>query len=287
MSESRRRRTALKFEAGGVRFRLGAETKLMGVLNVTPDSFSDGGKFLDPALAELEALRLQDEGAHLLDIGGESSRPGASAVPWREELARVRPVLKRIVPKLKIPVSVDTCKPEVAEAALDEGASVVNDITGLRANRRLAKLIASRGASVVIMHMRGTPRTMQNAPRYRDVVRDVKAALERSIGVAREAGIAKSRILIDPGFGFGKSFEHNFSLLSNLDEFASLGYPVLVGLSRKSFLGNWLGLPVGERLQVSVSAAVAAIERGAHVLRVHDVLAHRQAAAVADRLLAS
>jgi dihydropteroate synthase len=259
----------------------------MGVLNVTPDSFSDGGRYLDPARAEIGALRLQDEGAHLIDVGAESSRPGAGALPWREEWGRLRPVLKRLVPKLKIPVSVDTYKPEVAEGALDEGASLVNDITGLRPpGKRLAKVIAHRGASVVLMHMQGTPSTMQKAPRYRNVVREVRASLRRSIESALEAGIPKKHILIDPGFGFGKTIEHNFSLLSHLDEFARLGYPVLVGLSRKSFLGNLLGLPVGERLHVSVSAAMAAIQRGAHVLRVHDVLAHRQAASVADRLAA-
>ena len=257
----------------------------MGVLNVTPDSFSDGGRFLDPARAEMQALRMQDEGAHMLDIGAESSRPGASAVSWREELNRLRPVLKRLIPKLNIPVSVDTTKPEVAEAALDEGASIVNDISGLRSNRPLAKLVASRGASIVLMHRQGTPRTMQKNPRYLHVVSDVKAALKRSIGAAREAGIPRSRILVDPGFGFGKNADHNFQLLSHLDEFASLGYPVLVGLSRKSFLGNLLGIPVGERLHVSVAAASAAILKGAHVLRVHDVLAHRQAAAVADCLM--
>lgn len=280
-------RKRLEFEAGGTRFQLGAETKIMGILNVTPDSFSDGGKYLDPARAECEALRMQDEGAHMLDIGGESSRPGAAPVTWREELARIRPVLKRIIPKLKIPVSVDTYKPEVAEASLDEGASIVNDITGLQGSGRLAKLIAGREASVAIMHMQGMPQDMQKEPVYADVVKEVMASLERSVSLALEAGIPKSRILIDPGFGFGKTMEHNFSLLSHLDEFAALGYPVLVGLSRKSFLGNWLGLPVGERLHVSVSAAVTAIGRGAHVLRVHDVLAHRQAAAVADRTLDS
>ena len=264
--------------------RLGAETKLMGVINITPDSFSDGGRFLDPAHAELQALRMKDEGAHLLDLGAESSRPGASLVSWRDELKRLQPVLKRLVSKVQIPISVDTYKYEVAEAALDLGASVVNDITGLRGNKRLAKLIAASGASVVLMHMQGTPQTMQKDPKYRSVVREVKASLKRSVDAAREAGVPKKRILIDPGFGFGKTAEHNFSLLSHLDEFASLGYPVLVGLSRKSFLGNFLGLPVGDRLQVSVSAAVTAIAGGAHVLRVHDVLAHRQAAAVADRI---
>jgi len=265
--------------------RLGLETKIMGVINITPDSFSDGGKFLDPARAEVAALRMQDEGAHLIDLGAESSRPGAAGVGWREELARLLPVLKRLAPRLKVPLSVDTYKYEVAHAALDEGASLINDITGLRSNKRLAKRIAQSGASVALMHMQGTPRTMQKAPRYRNVVQDVKAALKHSAILARDAGIPVSRILIDPGFGFGKTAEHNFSLLSGLDEFSSLGYPVLVGLSRKSFLGDLLGLPIGQRLNVSVTAACAAIFGGAHLLRVHDVLAHRQASAVADRLM--
>ncbi len=256
----------------------------MGVINITPDSFSDGGRFLDPGRAELEALRMVREGAHLLDLGAESSRPGAPMISWREEWRRLHPVLKRLARRIKIPISVDTCKPEVAEAALEEGASIVNDITGLR-SRRMAKLIAKRGASVVLMHMQGTPRTMQKAPHYRNVVKEVKASLRRSVATARSAGILAERIVVDPGFGFGKTAEHNFSLLSNLDEFASLGYPVLVGLSRKSFLGNGMGLPVGDRLYVSVAAACAAIHGGAHILRVHDVLAHRQAAAVVDALL--
>ena len=255
----------------------------MGVINITPDSFSDGGRFLDPARAEIEALRLQDEGAHLLDLGAESSRPGAPSVPWREELRRLEPVLKRLVPKAKAPLSIDTTKPEVAQAALEMGAAIVNDIAGLR-SKRLAKIIARNNASVVVMHMKGTPRTMQKSPRYHNVVKDVKESLKRSVASAREAGIPAGRILIDPGFGFGKTADHNFLLLSHLDEFASLGYPVLVGLSRKSFLGNLLGLPVGDRLNVSIAAASAAIFGGAHVLRVHDVSAHRQAAAVADRL---
>lgn len=256
----------------------------MGVLNVTPDSFSDGGKFLDPGRAEEAALRMRDEGAHFLDIGGESSRPGARQISWREEIRRILPVLKRIVPKIKIPISVDTYKYEVASAVLGEGALIINDIQGLRSGKKLARLIAQHKASVVLMHMRGTPGTMQKDPRYKSVVREVMDSLRRSARTAREAGIERSRILLDPGFGFGKTSEHNFELLSHLDRFAGLGYPVLVGLSRKSFLGNLLGLPVDERLYASLAGAAAAIERGAHVLRVHEVLPHRQLMTIADRL---
>ena len=252
---------------------------------MTPDSFSDGGKYLDPGRAEAEALRMRDEGAHFLDIGGESSRPGARSVPWREETRRILPVLKRLARKIKIPISVDTYKYEVASAVLDEGASIINDIHGLRSGKKLAGLIARKKASVVLMHMRGTPESMQKDPDYRNVVREVSASLKRSTRLACDAGIERSRIMIDPGFGFGKTLEHNFELLSHLDQFARLGYPVLVGLSRKSFLGNLLGLPVGQRLYASLAGASCAIQRGAHVLRVHEVLPHRQAAAITDRSL--
>ena len=257
----------------------------MGVLNVTPDSFFDGGDYLDPGRAEAAALRMRDEGAHFLDIGGESSRPGARPVPWREETRRILPVLKRLARKIDIPISIDTYKYEVASAVLDEGASIINDIQGLRSGIRFAKLIARKKASVVLMHMRGTPRVMQKNPLYRNVVKEVMASLRRSAKLAREAGIDRSKIMIDPGFGFGKTYDHNFEILSHLDQFAGLGYPVLAGLSRKSFLGGQLGLPAGQRLYSSLTGASCAIERGAHVLRVHDVSPHRYAAAVADRLL--
>jgi dihydropteroate synthase len=276
-----------EFIAGNTRFCLGNETKIMGVLNVTPDSFSDGGAFLDPGRAEAEAMRLRDEGAHILDIGGESSRPGARSVSWREEIRRILPVLKRLTRKIRIPISIDTYKYEVASAALDEGACIINDIQGLRSGKKLANLIARKKASVVLMHMRGTPRSMQKNPTYRNVVREVMTRLKRSVSMAREAGIERSRIMVDPGFGFGKTPEHNFELLSHLDQFARLGYPVLVGLSRKLFLGSLSGLPVGQRLFTSLAGASCAIERGAHVLRVHEVSPHRQVAAIMDRLLVS
>jgi dihydropteroate synthase len=280
-------RKPFKFAAGRALFSLGVETKIMGVLNVTPDSFSDGGAALDPGRAEVAAIRMRDEGAHFLDIGGESSRPGARPVSWREETRRILPVLKRLVRRVGIPISVDTHKYEVAWAALDEGVCIINDIRALASGKKLARLIARKKASVVLMHMRGTPRTMQKNPRYRNVVQEVMGCLKRSACRARDAGIERSRILIDPGFGFGKTIEHNFELLSHLDQFARLGYPVLVGLSRKSFLGSPLILPVGQRLYASLAGASCAIERGAHVLRVHEVLPHRQAAAITDCLLAS
>ncbi len=280
-------RPLCEFVAGEARFYLGNETKIMGVLNVTPDSFSDGGSFLDPGRAQAAALRMRDEGALFLDIGGESSRPGARSISWREETRRILPVLRRLVGKIGIPISVDTHKAEVASAALDEGASIINDIHGLRSGKKLARLLARKKASVILMHMRGTPRSMQKNPSYRNVVREVMAGLEKSVRLAREAGIERSRIMIDPGFGFGKTIEHNFEMLSHLDQFVRLGYPVLVGLSRKSFLGSVLSLPVGRRLYASLAAASCAIERGAHVLRVHEVSPHRHAAAITDRILAT
>ena len=270
------------FEAGAFRFCLGRQTKLIGVLNITPDSFSDGGRYLDPALAEKRALAMQDEGADILDIGGESSRPGAKPVSAGEEMRRILPVLKRLSKKIKIPVSVDTCKPDVAMAALDHGAVLVNDITAL-GDRRMGKLVARYGASVVLMHMQGKPGTMQKAPSYRDVVKDVAGYLKKAVQRALDAGIPRTRVAVDPGFGFGKTIEHNLELLGRLDELGVLKQPVLVGLSRKSFLGHLLGVPAEERLTASLAAAGVAIERGAHMLRVHDVSAHRQLALLTDR----
>jgi dihydropteroate synthase len=256
----------------------------MGILNVTPDSFSDGGKFLDPSLAERRALQMQHEGADLIDIGGESSRPGAKGISVREECRRILPVIKRLKKNLRIPISVDTCKTEVAHAALNEGVVLVNDIRGLKGNRKLARLIARYGASVVLMHMRGIPRSMQKNPRYPGgLIKEIRLFLREAAGRALDAGIPVSRILIDPGFGFGKTTEQNIELLRGLSEFRDLRFPLLVGLSRKSFIGALLGgADVSERLYGSLGAAAAGIAGGAHILRVHDVRAHRQIANVCD-----
>ena len=257
----------------------------MGVLNVTPDSFSDGGLFQNPAAAERRALRMEAEGAHLIDVGGESTRPGARPVSAKEEMKRVRPVLKRLSKSVKIPLSIDTYKYEVALAALDEGAVLVNDVTALRGNRRLARLIARRKAGVVLMHMRGTPRTMQADTSYSHLLKEIRASLKRALDFALDAGIQKDRVLLDPGFGFGKSTEQNLKILDHLNFFLSLGCPLLVGLSRKSFIGNVLGTSMGGRLYGSLGAAALAVLRGAHVLRVHDVLPHKQLAALVDKTL--
>ncbi|MBI3315630.1 MAG: dihydropteroate synthase [Candidatus Omnitrophica bacterium] len=279
-------RPPFNWRLGDAQVSLGSETKLMGVLNITPDSFSDGGLYRDPALAERRALAMEEEGAHFIDVGGESSRPGSRPVSAREEIRRVQPVFKRLSRKIKVPLSVDTCKYEVAWACLDEGAKVINDIYGLRGHKRLAKLVARYKAGIVLMHMRGTPLTMQARAVYKDLLRDIRDDLKRSVGLALDAGIPQANIVIDPGFGFGKTAQQNLEILGRLDFFSSLKQPILAGLSRKSFIGYVLGTPVSERLYGSLAAAAAAIFRGAHILRVHDVLAHKQLAVLLDRSLA-
>lgn len=253
---------------------------VMGVLNVTPDSFSDGGRFLDPGEAVREARRLAAEGAALIDVGGESTRPGADPVDPAEEIDRVLPVIEALVAELELPVSVDTSKPEVMEAALAAGASMVNDVMALRAPGAL-EIVASSGAAVCLMHMQGQPRSMQLEPRYRDVVQDVHHFLSERVAACEAAGMDRSRLVIDPGFGFGKTLEHNLCLLSALDEFTREGLPVLAGLSRKSMIGQITGRPTAERLAGSVALAALAVERGASIVRAHDVAATLDAVKIA------
>ena len=261
------------------RFRLELGRPLvMGVVNVTPDSFSDGGLYLDPAHAIAHARRLIEEGADLLDVGGESSRPGAQGVSADEELRRILPVL-RDLRSAPVPVAVDTVKPDVMRAALAEGAAMINDIGALRAPGAV-EAVAASDAGVCLMHMQGEPRTMQQSPSYRDVAAEVRAFLEERAAAAEAAGIARERIVIDPGFGFGKKPAHNLELLRRLGEIASLGYPVLAGLSRKSTLGAITGRPPLEREAASVAAALLAVEGGARIVRVHDVAATKDALAV-------
>ncbi|HWQ38876.1 MAG TPA: dihydropteroate synthase [Burkholderiales bacterium] len=247
----------------------------MGVINVTPNSFSDGGQFFDRAAAIAQAKRLVDEGADLLDLGGESSRPGAEPVSLEEERRRVLPVLEPIA-GLGVPVSVDTCKPELMREAIAAGAAMINDILGLRAPGAL-EAVAATDCAVCIMHMQGEPRTMQAAPFYHDVVREVADFLAARARAAQAAGVARSRIVIDPGFGFGKTVEHNLALLRELPRLTALGYPVLAGLSRKSLLGRIVGRAVEERMPASVAAALLAVQRGAAIVRVHDVAPTRDA----------
>jgi dihydropteroate synthase len=252
----------------------------MGIVNVTPDSFSDGGVHLDPDEAAAAARRMVQEGAAIVDIGGESTRPGSEGVSLDEELRRVVPVLERLV---DVPVSIDTSKAEVARRALVLGAELVNDVTALRGDPETAAVVAEAGAYVCLMHMQGAPRTMQASPAYDDVVSDVAAFLEERLRYAVDAGIAEERVLLDPGIGFGKTMEQNFELVRRLPELVALGRPVVVGFSRKSSLGRVLGDPAAKTgpLAASVAAAVTAYERGATVLRVHDVREHVEALTVA------
>jgi dihydropteroate synthase len=260
---------------------------LMGIVNVTPDSFSDGGAFEDPVAAVLHARRLASEGAHILDIGGESTRPGADPVPVAEELRRVVVVIEGIAGLgLPVQISIDTMKLEVAEAALDAGASYVNDVTAFRHDPALAGLVADRGVDCCLMHMLGEPRTMQVEPRYDDVVSDVKAFLEERMRRVIAEGVPEERIQLDPGIGFGKTVEHNLELLRRIDEIAALGRPVVVGTSRKSFIGRITGRDVTERVHGTVATCVLALERGARVFRVHDVAAVADALAVTAATLA-
>ncbi|MEO8156795.1 MAG: dihydropteroate synthase [Betaproteobacteria bacterium] len=245
----------------------------MGIVNVTPDSFSDGGHHLDPRRAVDRALQMVDEGADILDIGGESSRPGAQPVEAGEELRRILPVLERLV-ELSLPVSVDTAKPEVMRRVIAAGAAMINDIFALRTQGAL-EAVAGSGVAVCLMHMQGEPRTMQRAPVYEDVVAEVKAFLSERATVAMSAGIARDRIVLDPGFGFGKTPEHNLDLIRALPVLREAGFPLLAGLSRKALFGKIVGREKAERIHASAAGAMLAVQRGAAIVRVHDVAATR------------
>jgi len=269
---------------------LGERTLVMGVLNVTPDSFSDGGKFLELGSAIEQAYAIERAGADLLDIGGESTRPGSAETPASEELDRILPVLEALRERLKIPISVDTRRASVAELALRAGAELLNDVSGLKNDPRIAEVAARYGVPLVLMHMRGEPRTMQVGPFARDVIRDVLQGLRRSVAIARKAGVAKSQIILDPGIGFGKNFAQNYELLNKLPQLAKLGHPLLAGTSRKGFLGATLArdgspAPPEERIWGTAATVTASILNGAHIVRVHDVAEMFQVARVADCLL--
>ncbi len=266
---------------------LGERTLVMGVLNVTPDSFSDGGKYEDSEIAIERALVMEQEGADLLDIGGESTRPGAEQTSAAQELDRILPVLEGLRGRLKIPVSVDTRRAAVAELAIRAGAEMINDVSGLRTDARLAEVVAKNGVALILMHMRGEPRTMQRGPFARDVMKDVAHGLRESVAMARKAGVAKTQIILDPGIGFGKSYAQNYELLEKLPQLAALGYPLLVGTSRKGFLGATLArdgksAPAEERIWGTAATVTASILGGAHIVRVHDVAEMVQVARVAD-----
>ncbi len=255
---------------------------IMGIVNVTPDSFSDGGRFESTPAAIEHALRLIEEGADLLDIGGESTRPGALAVPLDEELRRVIPLVEALRDK-NVALSVDTCKPQVMRAAIAAGTDMINDIAALLAEGAL-EAVADSHVAVCLMHKQGTPQTMQQQPEYRDVVADVMAFLAERLAACEQAGIARERLVVDPGFGFGKTLAHNIDLLRHLDCFQTLGVPLLAGLSRKSMLGAITGLEVEERLQPSVAAALLAVLKGAKIVRVHDVKATKQALQIVNAI---
>ena len=269
--------------AGRFALELASRTHVMGILNITPDSFSDGGLYLGLDDALRQARRMVSEGADIIDVGGESTRPGAVEVGLDEELKRVIPLIERLSAELDVPVSIDTYKPEVARSALDAGASLINDISGLR-DGAMAALAAERNVPVVIMHMKGTPRDMQDEPVYGDVVAEVIDWLDGQARQAMEAGVAEQNIVVDPGIGFGKTLEHNLELLRRLSEFKSLGFPILIGTSRKAFIGKILDAPADERLEGTLATIAYAVSKGAGIVRVHDVREARRAVAVVDAI---
>ncbi len=256
-------------------------TLIMGILNVTPDSFSDGGRFIDSNTAIVHARQMVSDGADLIDIGGESSRPGAAPVSEKDELSRILPLVKVFVKDLCVPISIDTYKPYVAEECLRAGAHLINDITGL-ANPQMSSIIAQHHVPVILMHMKGTPQTMQKDPVYTDVVAEVKTFLKERIHIAHDAGIKD--VIIDPGIGFGKTVDHNLQILKHLSSLTSLKHPILIGPSRKNFIGILTGLPVTDRLEGTIAAVTTAVLNGANIVRVHDVRACKRAVQIADAL---
>jgi dihydropteroate synthase len=265
---------------------MGKRTLVMGILNVTPDSFSDGGLFHDADAAVARALEMESAGADILDVGGESTRPGSAGTPAGEQLRRILPVLEKLRGRLAIPISVDTSSAEVAESAIAAGAEILNDVTGFRSDPRLAEVASRRRLPVILMHMHGEPRTMQKKPFAGNVVKDVITVLRRAVSVAARAGIAKSQIVLDPGIGFGKSYAQDYELIARLPEISKLGFPLLVGTSRKKFIGRVLGgRPVTERLYGTAATVAASILGGAHIVRVHDVAEMVEVARIADAVL--
>ncbi|MEW6662217.1 MAG: dihydropteroate synthase [Bacillota bacterium] len=269
----------------GYSFGFGRKTYVMGILNITADSFFDGGLYhtLDRAVAR--AKEMVAEGADIIDIGGESTRPFADPVPMEEEIARIIPVLERLVEEVNVPISVDTYKSEVARLALERKATIINDISGLRADPRMAEVVAEFGCPVVVMHIKGTPKNMQENPTYEDVVGEVMEYLHGSIDIALRAGVQKEKVIIDPGIGFGKTTDHNLEILHRLGEFKALGQPILTGTSRKSFIGKVLALPLAERLEGTAATVAMSIANGADLVRVHDVRAMKRVAQMTDAIV--
>jgi dihydropteroate synthase len=273
---------SFNYQFGSLEYDLLSRTHIMGILNVTPDSFSDGGRYLDHDRAIAHGLRLAEDGADFIDVGGESTRPGSEPVSAQEEIRRIIPVIEALAEKIEIPISVDTYKSAVAHAALDAGAVIVNDISGMTFDSDMSTVVLHHSATVILMHIKGQPRTMQKNPTYENVTMEVKQFLEERAQIAKDAGIRQ--IIIDPGIGFGKKFEHNIQLMKELRMFTDLGYPLLVGPSRKSFLGIILDLPPDDRMEGTAAAVAASIMNGANIVRVHDVKEMRRIALVSDAL---
>ena len=280
-----REREAWTLRCGGRELEVGARTLVMGIVNVTPDSFSDGGEFCDPAAAIEHGMRLAGEGADILDIGGESTRPGAQAVGAEEECERVLPVVEALAAEVGVPVSIDTSKAAVAQRAIEAGAAMINDVTALRSDPEMPRVAAEAGVPVVLMHMLGSPRTMQNDPQYDDLMGEIIAYLRGSMALALDAGVPEDQLVVDPGIGFGKALEHNLEIMRRLPQLRSLGCPILLGTSRKSFIGAVTGAEAAERVFGTAATVALGIARGAHIVRVHDVAAMRQVAQMTDAML--
>jgi len=260
------------------------KTYVMGILNITPDSFSDGGKYSSIDLAIIRAKEMVEEGAHIIDIGAESTRPGSEPVLEKDEIERIVPVVRALVREIDIPISIDTSKAQVARRCLEEGAHIINDITGLKGDSKMAEVIAKYDVPSILMHIKGTPKTMQDNPTYKNLISEIKEELEISLELAKKAGIDKNKIILDPGIGFGKTFENNLEILNRLEEFKDLGHPLLVGASRKGFIGQILGTEIDERLEGSLAVAITSSMKGARILRVHDVKETSRALKVADKI---
>lgn len=264
---------------------MGQKTWFMGIINITPDSFSDPGEYLDKNKAVARGMKLVEQGADILDLGGESTRPGAEPVSPSEESKRIIPVIKELRKNTDVLISVDTTKADVAEEALAAGADIINDISAFRFDDRMPLLASDSGAPVVLMHMKGVPKTMQSNPYYEDLYQEIRCFLEERIATATAYGIKKEKIIVDPGIGFGKNLAHNLAIINNLDFLEDLGRPILVGISRKSFIGKILNLPPHERAEGTIASAVLSVLRGAHILRVHEVEQVRRAIAVAEAIV--
>lgn len=275
----------ITLKAGNYELDLSSRTYIMGILNVTPDSFSDGGQFFDKDAAIRRALEMVEQGADIIDIGGESTRPESEPLILEEELERVMTVIGAIVSKINVPVSIDTYKSEVARQALDAGATIVNDISALRFDPKMVKLVAERGVPVILMHMLGEPRTMQENPVYKDVLSEIAVFLTERAEFAVQNGVARNKIIIDPGVGFGKTLEHNLETIRRLPELKDLGFPIMIGPSRKRFIGHVLDLPVEERLEGTAAAVCYSIVQGANIVRVHDVKEMVRVARMIDALI--